>query len=135
MKTGTLAPERKMMPEPSSPEIAHPSQAGRAVVVLGTFLLLISCWWTLQAFMPEPYFLRTPHQLQIMSTPNGLGEIQRSLLPFYATAIFEVAALAGLAVFAWFSKTALPAVCYLLVIIGMAAITLGRVAEAFSGLH
>jgi len=107
---------------------------GRLLVVLTTALLLGSCWWTLQAFVPEPYFLRTPDQLRVMSTPNGLGQIERSLLPFYATATVEVVALAILALFAWFSKTAKPALCYLCAVLGMAAITYARLAEAFKGL-
>jgi hypothetical protein len=113
----------------------QPSEIGRVVVVAATVLLLVSCWWTLQAFMPEPYFLRTPDQLRIMSTPNGLGQIARSLLPFYATAAAEAIALGALAVFAWFSRTALPAICYLSAVIVMAVITLVRLAEAFRGLH
>lgn len=111
------------------------SDLGRVAVVATTALLLLSCWWTLQAFMPEPYFLRTPYQLRVMSTPNGVGEIQRSLLPFYATAMLESVALGALAIFAWFSKTTWPALCYLIVVVGMAGITLSRVAEAFRGLY
>jgi hypothetical protein len=114
---------------------AHRSEIGRVVVATATVLLVASCWWTLQAFMPEPYLLRTPDQLRTMSTPNGLGTIERSLFPFYATATLEIVALGTLAVVAWLSKTATPAVCYLLTIIGMAGITLARLAEAFSGLR
>lgn len=116
-------------------EGAHHSELGRIVVVATTVLLLISCWWTLQAFIPEPYFLRTPYQLRVMSTPNGLGQIGRSLFSFYATAISEAVALGSVAIFGWFSRTAMPAFCYLLGIISMAAITLERVAGAFRGLH
>jgi hypothetical protein len=43
--------------------------------------------------MPEPYFLRTPYQLRIMGTPNGFGQIERSLVPFYGTASLEAVAL------------------------------------------
>jgi hypothetical protein len=107
---------------------------GRLLVVLTTALLLVSYWWTLQAFVPEPYFLRTPDQLRIMSTPNGFGQIEQSLAPFYATVAVETVALAILAVLAWFSKTAKPALCYLCAVFGMAAITLARLAEAFKGL-
>jgi hypothetical protein len=113
----------------------RPSKPGRIVVAATTALLLLSCWWTLQAFMPEPYFLRTPYQLRAMSTPNSVGQIERSLFPFYATATVEAVALGGLALFAWFSRTAVPALCYLLVVVGMAALTLGRAAEAFRGLY
>lgn len=113
----------------------HCSEVGRIIVVGTSALLLISCWWTLQAFMPEPYFLRAPYQLRIMSTPNGFVQIERSLFPFYATAAVETLALGGFALFAWFSRTAWPALCYLFAVIGMAAITLARVVEAFRGLH
>ena len=116
-------------------QIEHPSEIGRVVVAATTLLLLLSCWWTLQAFMPEPYFLRTPYQLRVMSTPNGLGQIERSLSPFYATAAAEAVALGALALFAWRSRTAVPALCYLCAVIVMAVITLMRVAEAFRGLH
>ena len=80
---------------------ARHSDLGRIIVVITSLLLVVSCWWTLQAFVPEPYFLRTPLQLKTMNTPNGFGQVERSLLPLYATAAVEVTGLVILAVFAW----------------------------------
>ena len=110
-----------------------PSGVGRSVVIMTTLLLVISCWWTLQAFVPEPYFLRTPYQLEVMITPNGFGQIERSLLPFYVTAVAEAVGLGVLAVFSWFSTNTKPALCYLFAVLGMAIVTLLRLTEAFKG--
>jgi hypothetical protein len=93
------------------------SDIGRIVVAITTTLVVATCWWTLQAFVPEPYFMRTPGHLREMS---------RSLVPLFATAALEAMALGALAVCAWFSKTAKPALGYLLVAIGMAVVTLVR---------
>ena len=103
------------------------------LVIMATLLLVASCFWTLQAFIPEPYFLRTVRQLRIMSTPNGFGQIECSLAPFYGTIVFELLGLAALAVWAWRSRTVIIALCYLFAILGMASITLYRLHSAMTG--
>ena len=113
---------------------SQPSVAGRVIITIASCLLVVTSPWTLQAFMPEPYFLRTPYQLKIMSTPNGLGQIEHSLLPFFSTIGIELAALLGLAMLGWCFRSVSLAVSYLLAILVMAGITLWRLSEAFRGL-
>jgi hypothetical protein len=108
--------------------------AGRTIIILATGLLVITSPWTLQAFVPEPYFLRTPHQLVIMSTPNGSGSIERSLLPFYAAIGIEILALAAVAALGWCFRIKAVAVVYFAAIVAMAGMTLLRLTEAFRGL-
>jgi hypothetical protein len=110
-----------------------PSTTSHAIIILATGLLVISSPWTLQAFVPEPYFLRTPDQLRIMSTPNGFGTVERSLLPFYSTIGIELAALLAVGVIGWRSRNATTAIGYLLAILVMASITLLRLTQEFQG--
>jgi hypothetical protein len=105
----------------------------RAVIMFASFLLLVSSPWTLQAFVPEVYFLRTPDQLRLMSTPNGLGQIERSLFPFYLSIGFELVVLLTLAIVAWFTRRVVATVCYVLAIVGMAGITFLRLSQEFQG--
>lgn len=69
------------------------SSACCAIIIFATTFWVLTSPWTLQAFLPEPYFLRLPYQLIAMSTPNGLGQIERSLWPFYFAIVAEVAGL------------------------------------------
>jgi hypothetical protein len=69
-----------------------------------------------------------------MSNPNGLGQIERSLLPFYSTIGIELVALLTVAILGWRFRNKAVAVGYLLAIIAMASITLWRLTEAFRGL-
>jgi len=115
------------MSEPT-PEPAVPA---RVMIVLTTGLLVISSPWILQAFVPEPYFLRTPEQLKIMSTPNGFGQIERSPIPFYSTVGIETVALLSVAVLGWLSRSKTVALAYLLAVLSMASITLWRVSAVF----
>ncbi len=106
------------------------SVPARIVTFVATGLLLLSSPWTLQAFVPEPYFLRLPHQLRAMSTPNGFGQIERSLAPFYLVVAVELLALLAVAAVAWRSRSVRVSLAYLLAVIAMAGVTLWRLSEA-----
>jgi hypothetical protein len=121
------APENSLEP-------AEPSITSRVIVFLTTGLLVFTAPWTLQAFVPEPYFLRSWYQLRVMSTPNGFGQIERSLSPFLVTLSLEIAVLLITAVLAWRFRNIIVATIYLMAVIGMAVITLWRLIEGFQGL-
>src|SRR5690348_9516438 len=106
------------------------SVPARIITFIATGLLILSSPWTLQAFVPEPYFLRTPEQLRVMSTPNGFGQIERSLLPFYSVVGGELLALLLVAAVAWRSGSVAVSLAYLLAVIAMAGVTLWRLSEA-----
>jgi hypothetical protein len=121
------APENSLEP-------VEPSITSRVIVFLTTGLLVFTAPWTLQAFIPEPYFLRSWYQLRVMSTPNGFGQIERSLSPFFVTLALEVSVLLIMAVLAWRFRNATIATIYVAAVIGMALITLWRLIEGFQGL-
>ncbi len=100
---------------------------------LATGFWIVTSPWTLQAFVPEPYFLRTLDQLNTMSTPNGLGVIECSLSPFFLSLGTEAGVLLGFAFLAWCLKNLLLAILYLLGVLAMAGITLWRLGQGFNG--
>jgi hypothetical protein len=69
-----------------------------------------------------------------MSTPNGLGQIEHSLSPFFLTIGAEVAALLAVAALGWLLRSKIVALICLLGIFAMAGVTLWRLSEAFQGL-
>jgi hypothetical protein len=114
--------------------ISQHSVVGRVIIAFATGFWILTSPWTLQAFVPEPYFLRAPYQLRAMSTPNGFGQIECSLLPFFVTIGAEVVVLLVVAVLGWRFRSVAVATVYLLAVLTMAGITLWRLGEAFRGM-
>jgi hypothetical protein len=118
-----------------SETISKNSNTSRILVVLTTVFWLLTSPWTLQTFVPEPYFLRTLYQLKIMSTPNGSGQIEYSLSPLFLTIGGEALGLLIIAALCWRLRITAAAMIYLAIVIMMAGMTLLRLANEFRGLH
>jgi hypothetical protein len=99
--------------------------ACRLIVFFAMSFWVLTSPWTLQAFVPEPYFIRSLHQLREMNT---------SLSLFYLTIGAEVAVLLIQGALVWGSRSTGLALMYLLAVIAMAGITLWRLYDALSGI-
>jgi hypothetical protein len=111
---------------------SQPPIAGRVIIGVATVFWILTSPWTLQAFVPKPYFLLTPHQLRLLSepsTPNGYNHIERSLSPFFIIIGVEVAVLLTVAVLGWRLRSARFAGVYLFAVLTMAGITLWRLSQ------
>jgi hypothetical protein len=123
----TNPPDRRRTPKPSRTAIA-------IQVTIISLMALLSRSWTLQAFVPEPYFLRGPVRLQEISDERTPPEF-RGLAPLYAIILIEWVVLAVIAVAAiWFASRQLT-LAYLLVVVGMAFLTLLRLSTALGGIR
>ena len=124
----TDPPDRRHTPKPSRTAIAiH--------VTVISLMAFLSRSWTLQAFVPEPYFLRGPVRLQEISGQRTPPEFRHSLAPLYAAILIEWVVLAVIAVAAiWFASRQL-ALAYLLVVVGMAFLTLLRLSTDLGGIR
>ena len=100
-----------------------------------SMVVFITRSWTLQAFVPEPYFLRTATQLQELSSEGTPPDIRRSLEPLNFVITTEIIILAAIAVIAIFYASRWLTVAYVFTAIGMALITFLRLTEAIHGVH
>ena len=121
------------------PSIPVREKFSRALITLfigfATLLLYVTRSWTLQAFVPEPYFLRAPDQLEDLARSGVSSGGPAPLEAVHFAIGGELAILACLALAAViFARPGL-AVVYLFVIIGLALITLLRLGAAFRGIH